>query len=150
MALTLERTGVLTCVIYIGGVYFRMLVLLACFFVNSMSFNWSLTVFCNTCLKYTAHAFASVSQTLIFKKYFIYLFLDRGEGKENERERNIHVWLPLAHPPRGGPTWPATQACALTGNRTSVPLVHRLMLNPLSHTSQGSETLIKLLKLVAP
>ena len=34
-------------------------------------------------------------------------------------------------------TWPKTQACALTGNRTSNPLVHRPALNPLSHTSQG-------------
>ena len=39
--------------------------------------------------------------------------LERGEG-EKERKRNIHVWLPLARPPQG--TWPATQACALTGN----------------------------------
>ena len=34
-------------------------------------------------------------------------------------------------------TWPATQACALIGNPTGHPLVHRLALNPLSHTSQG-------------
>ena len=34
-------------------------------------------------------------------------------------------------------TWTATQACALTGKRTRDPLVHRLALNPLSHTSQG-------------
>ena len=39
------------------------------------------------------------------------------------------------HPLLG--TWPTTQACALTGNQTSNPLVHRLALNPLSHTSQG-------------
>ena len=50
-------------------------------------------------------------------------------------ERNSNVQLPLTCPPLG--TWPATQACALTGNRTSYPLVHRLALNPLSHTSQG-------------
>ena len=34
-------------------------------------------------------------------------------------------------------TWPATQACALTGNRTGDPLACRLALNPLSHTSQS-------------
>ena len=34
-------------------------------------------------------------------------------------------------------TWPATQASALTGNQTCDPLLHRLVLNPLSHTSQG-------------
>ena len=53
---------------------------------------------------------------LLKKKDFIYFFLDRGEGREKERERNIRVWLPLTRPPLG--TWPATQACALTGNRT--------------------------------
>ena len=65
---------------------------------------------------------------------FFYLYLERGEGKEKKRERNISVWLPLAHPLLG--TWPATQACALTGNRTVDPLVSRPALNPLSHTSQ--------------
>ena len=72
---------------------------------------------------------------LVFLKYFIYLFLERGRWKEKERERNINVWLPLAYPLLG--TWPATQACALTGNLTSNPLVHRPALSPLSHTSQG-------------
>ena len=43
--------------------------------------------------------------------------------------------LPLTHSQPGA--WPATQACALTGNQTSNSLVHRLALNPLSHTSQG-------------
>ena len=45
------------------------------------------------------------------KKDLIYLLLERGEGREKERERNINVWLPLARPLLG--TWPATQACAL-------------------------------------
>ena len=51
-------------------------------------------------------------------------------------ERNINAWLPLMHPQLG--TWPATEACALTRNQTSDPLVHRPALSPLSHTSQGS------------
>ena len=33
---------------------------------------------------------------IFFKKDFI-LFLDRGEEREKERERNINVWLPLMH-----------------------------------------------------
>ena len=33
-------------------------------------------------------------------------------------------------------TWLTTQACVLTGNRTSDPLVCRPALHPLSHTSQ--------------
>ena len=36
-----------------------------------------------------------------FLKYFIYLFLDRGEVREKEMDRNIHVWLPLARPSPG-------------------------------------------------
>ena len=68
-------------------------------------------------------------------KDFIYLLLERGEGKEKERERNINVWLPLTWPPQG--TRPATQSCTLTGNRTGHPLIRRPALNPLNHTSQG-------------
>ena len=52
-----------------------------------------------------------------------------------ERERNINVWLLLMHPLLE--TWHATQASALTENRTSNPLVRRPVLKPLSHTSQG-------------
>ena len=48
-----------------------------------------------------------------FLQDFIYLFLERGEGKEKE-ERNISVWLPHMRPPLG--MQPATQACALIGN----------------------------------
>ena len=33
----------------------------------------------------------------IFKKDFTYSFLERGEGREKERERNIHQ-LPLVCP----------------------------------------------------
>ena len=32
---------------------------------------------------------------LFFFKDFIYLFLEKGERKEKERERNINVWTPL-------------------------------------------------------
>ena len=46
-----------------------------------------------------------------FFKDIIYLFLEKGEGREKERERNINVWFPLMHPLLG--TWPATQAYAL-------------------------------------
>ena len=34
---------------------------------------------------------------------FIFLFLERLEGREKERERNINVWLPLMSP-TGDPT----------------------------------------------
>ena len=53
-----------------------------------------------------------------------------GEGKEKERERSINVWLPLTCLLLG--TQPATQACALTGNRIGDSLVCRPAFNPLS------------------
>ena len=34
----------------------------------------------------------------IFFLDFIYSFLERGEEKEKERERNSNVWLPLVSP----------------------------------------------------
>ena len=45
-------------------------------------------------------------------KDFIYLFLEKGEGKEKERESNTDQ-LAHAHSQLG--IWPATQACALMG-----------------------------------
>ena len=54
---------------------------------------------------------------------------------EKERDRNINVWLPLTRPLLG--TWPATQARALNWDRTSDPLLCRLVFDPLSHTSHG-------------
>ena len=53
-------------------------------------------------------------------------------GLERGRET---MWLPLTCPLLG--TWPTTQACALTENQTSDPLVCRPALNPLSYTSWG-------------
>ena len=46
-----------------------------------------------------------------------------------------HWWL-RSHPPSG--KRPATQACALTRNQTCDLFVQKPVLNPLSHTSQGS------------
>ena len=47
---------------------------------------------------------------VIFKKI---VFIFRERGREEEREINIHMEWPLVCPLLG--TWPATQACALTG-----------------------------------
>ena len=69
----------------------------------------------------------------------MYLFLERKEGREKERERNMCEryidWLPLARLQLG--MWPTTQAQALTGNPTNNLWVCRPVLNPLGHTSQG-------------
>ena len=53
-----------------------------------------------------------------------YLFIFRQRGREGETERNNSVWLLPMHPLLG--TWPATQACALTGNPTGDPLARSL------------------------
>ena len=59
--------------------------------------------------------------------------MERGGGA-SMWEINIDQ-LPLSRPQLG--TWPATQACAPTGNETCYFLVCGRMPNPLSHTSQG-------------
>ena len=79
---------------------------------------------------------------LFFLKNFIYLLFFRERGREGEREaekyqcvRETSIGCLLHTPPLG--TWSATQACAVIGNRTSNLLVCRLVLSPLSHTTQG-------------
>ena len=73
---------------------------------------------------------------LFFFKDFICVFIERGK-EERKRGKETLMCGFLSHTPALG-TWPTTQACALTGNQTSDPLVSRLALNPLSHSSQGS------------
>ena len=65
----------------------------------------------------------------------MYLFLERGEGREKERERNIDR-PPLACSQLG--TWPATPACALSGNRTVTLQFSGQCSIHTGHTSQGS------------
>ena len=67
---------------------------------------------------------------ILFIHSFVCLFIE-GQGG---RKRNINVWLLLVRSLLG--TWPVTQVYALTGNRTSDPLLCRTALNPWSHTSQ--------------
>ena len=94
------------------------------------SLYWLLLSLSITCFQW----FPSSGDNRFFLKT-LFIYFERGEGREKEWERNISVWLLLARPLQG--TWPTIQACALTGNWTSNPLVHRLALNPLSHTNQG-------------
>ena len=65
-------------------------------------------------------------------------------GKEGERVEDKHLCVVASRATLLG-TWPTTQACALTGNRTSDPLVRRPALNPLSHTSQGKKGIFYLM-----
>ena len=53
---------------------------------------------------------------MFFFKYFIYLFLDKGEGREKERKRNLNVAAShtpptgdLAHSPGMCPDWESNQ-----------------------------------------
>ena len=55
---------------------------------------------------------------------------------EREREGEKHQCVVASCAPPPG-TWPVTQACALTGNRTANTLLHSPEISPLSHTSQG-------------
>ena len=72
--------------------------------------------------------------------YFVfilfYLFIFRQRRRKIEREGEKRQYVVASHTPLLE-TWPATQACALTENRTGDPLLHRPVLNPLSYTSQG-------------
>ena len=48
----------------------------------------------------------------LFKGFYLFIFRERG--REEGREGNINVWLPLTCPILG--TWMATQTCAPSGN----------------------------------
>ena len=66
------------------------------------------------------HCFGTGFIYFYFLKDFIYIFLERGREGESERGKYqcvvVFMWPPLR-------TRPTTQACALTGNQTSDPLV---------------------------
>ena len=112
---------------------------------NNYNNNNNKFVKCLICLAYWAFCLKLITTLSLgiiiyyynYVHYFLrcHLFLDREEGRDKERVRNINVWLPSVSPQLG--TWLTTQTCALTGNRTRDPLVHRPALNPLSHTSEG-------------
>ena len=76
-----------------------------------------------------------------FFKYFIDLFSQREGRRKKQREKNMCVrekrWsVAFRTTPQPG-IWPATQACAPTGNQTSDLLLCMMMPNLLSHASQG-------------
>ena len=86
------------------------------------------------------HIFLPLLQThyILFKKFSLFIFRERGK-REKEKERNLKCVVAshgpptgdLAHNPGMCPDWELNLQ----------PLVHRLVLNPLSHTSQGSNSL---------
>ena len=75
------------------------------------------------------------------------LFIFRERGREGERQGEKHQGVVASCAPPAG-IWPATQACALTGNQTDDLLVCSLVLNPLNHTSQGYVSTFKNLSII--
>ena len=69
------------------------------------------------------------------RKIFLFIYFQREGKGGRKRGKELLMFGCFLQAPHQG-TWPGTQACAPTGNRTSDPLVHRPALNPLSHTSQ--------------
>ena len=75
----------------------------------------------------------------------IYLFLNRGEGREKERERNVSllceretsICFCLSYVPHW--TEPTTQACTLAGNQTGDLRLCGPTPNQLSHAGQGNK-----------
>ena len=67
------------------------------------------------------------------KILFIYSFIDSGEGREKERERNINVWLPLVHPATGD------LACnpGMCPDWESIQRPFGSQAGTVNHTSQG-------------
>ena len=70
----------------------------------------------------------------------LFIYPERQGKRERKRERHIG-WLPLTRFQLG--IRPAIQACALTGNRAEDLAVCRPALHPLSHTSQGTDHVLK-------
>ena len=89
-----------------------------------------------------------MSTQINLKVFLFSLFVFEERGREEERERSTNVWLPVTCPPPG--TWSSPQACVLTENRTSDPLVRRLVLNRLSHIAAGQINLMVLICLGLP
>ena len=88
--------------------------------------------------KVRAEYYGGKTQKIHFLKDFIYLFLERGCGREKEGEKH---WIDcLLQMPQPG-IRPATQACALTRNRTGDLLFAGR--RQLSHTGQGSYSSLK-------
>ena len=73
--------------------------------------------------------------------YFIFKFIFRERRRKGDRKGEKHQCAVASWASPTG-TWPTSQACALTGNQTGDPLVHRPALSPLSHTSQGDSSML--------
>ena len=80
---------------------------------------------------------------LFFLDFIYSFFRERGQG---ERKEEKHQCVVASRVPPIGDLAHTTQACALTRNQTSNPLVRRPALNTLSHTSQGYFHILEVLR----
>ena len=78
---------------------------------SRMRDKWNLTVCTSLCLV----------SSFLFLINILFIYFQRGEGREKERQRNINVWLPLVRPLLR--TWPTTQACTLGWELNRQPFV---------------------------
>ena len=76
--------------------------------------------------------------SLLFLLKILFVYLERGEGRNKERERKINVREKHRSIMPQLRAWSTTQACTLTGNQTSYLLLPESTLNQQSHTGQGS------------
>ena len=81
---------------------------------------------------YYGHFIGFLLLLTLFKRFYLFIFIFRQRGREGEREGEKHQCVVASHASPTGDS-AATQACALSGNWTSNPLVHRLALDPLTH-----------------
>ena len=72
------------------------------------------------CLSMNFPLYSSILQFL--KRFYVFIF--RQREREGERDGEKHQCVVASHATLLG-TWPSTQACALTRNRTSDRLVHQ-------------------------
>ena len=98
-------------------------------------FNLTLLLLSPLCPSPSSHC--QLFTSFFFLEFFKnILFIFRYRGREGEREGETHQCVVASHTP------PIRDLVhnpgILTGDPTGNPLVCRLMLNPLSHTSQGS------------
>ena len=100
--LLIQKFHLLVC---LGFLFLHDSVLVSCMFLGIYPFLlgypicvlWYFLFLCIHC-----NDSSLISDFLFFSfKDFIYSFLEGGEVREKERERNINVWLPLKCPPTG-------------------------------------------------
>ena len=123
-------------------VYFTLQVLYECQPIYYLVLPWLFSGNINKIFKRdnTISKYSFLKKLFYFLRLYLFIF-QRGEGKEKERERNISVGLPLACCLLG--TWPETQACALTGNRTGDPLISRLTLKSTEAHQPGHQNILE-------